>query len=128
MKASLLPNIDVVIKRFEQPDEVRTFEKGKFEVVQIGGVTIGRATYQPGWKWSLHVGPTVGASRCNVEHVGLVLAGAATAAMEDGTIHELREGNLFYIPPGPPGHDSWVLGDKPYVSLHFLGVQQYAAK
>ena len=128
MKASLLPNIDVVIKRFEQPDEVRTFEKGKFEVVQIGGMTIGRATYQPGWKWSLHVGPTVGASRCNVEHVGLVLAGAATAAMEDGTIHELREGNLFYIPPGPPGHDSWVLGDKPYVSLHFLGVQQYAAK
>ena len=128
MKASLLPNIDVVLKRFEQPDEVRTFEKGKFEVVQIGGMTIGRATYQPGWKWSLHVGPTVGASRCNVEHVGLVLAGAATAAMEDGTIHELREGNLFYIPPGPPGHDSWVLGDKPYVSLHFLGVQQYAAK
>jgi hypothetical protein len=128
VKASLLPNIDVVLKRFEQPDEVRTFEKGKFEVVQIGGMTIGRATYQPGWKWSLHVGPTVGASRCNVEHVGLVLAGAATAAMEDGTIHELREGNLFYIPPGPPGHDSWVLGDKPYVSLHFLGVQQYAAK
>jgi len=128
VKASLLPNIDVVLKRFEQPDEVRTFEKGKFEVVQIGGMTIGRATYQPGWKWSLHVGPTVGASRCNVEHVGLVLAGAATAAMEDGTIHELREGNLFYIPPGPPGHDSWVLGHKPYVSLHFLGVQQYAAK
>ena len=128
MKASLLPNIDVVLKRFEQPDEVRTFEKGKFEVVQIGGMTIGRATYQPGWKWSLHVGPTVGASRCNVEHVGLVLSGAATAAMDDGTIHELREGNLFYIPPGPPGHDSWVLGDKPYVSLHFLGVQQYAAK
>jgi len=128
VKASLLPNIDVVLKRFEQPDEVRKFEKGKFEVVQIGGMTIGRATYQPGWKWSLHVGPTVGASRCNVEHVGLVLAGAATAAMEDGTIHELREGNLFYIPPGPPGHDSWVLGDKPYVSLHFLGVQQYAAK
>jgi mannose-6-phosphate isomerase-like protein (cupin superfamily) len=123
-----MPNIDVVLKRFEQPDEVRTFEKGKFEVVQIGGMTIGRATYQPGWQWSLHVGPTVGASRCNVEHVGLVLSGAATAAMDDGTIHELREGNLFYIPPGPPGHDSWVLGDKPYVSLHFLGVQQYATK
>ena len=125
---SSMPNIEVILKRFEQPDEVRTFEKGKFEVVQIGGMTIGRATYQPGWKWSLHVGPTVGAPRCNVEHVGLVLSGAATAAMDDGTIHELREGNLFYIPPGPPGHDSWVLGDKPYVSLHFIGVQQYAAK
>lgn len=123
-----MPPIDVILKRFEHPDEVRTFEKGVFEVVQIGGMTIGRATYQPGWKWSTHVGPTVGALRCNVEHIGLVLSGSATAAMEDGTIHELREGAIFYIPPGPPGHDSWVLGDKPYVSLHFLGAAHYAAK
>ena len=61
--------LDTVLKRFEEPDEVRIFEKGKFELVRIGGMTIGRATYQPGWKWSLHVGPSVGASRCNVEHV-----------------------------------------------------------
>jgi hypothetical protein len=107
---------------------VRTFEKGKFELVHIGGMTIGRATYQPGWKWSLHVGPSVGASRCNVEHVGMVLSGCATAAMEDGTIHELRAGMLFSIPPGPPGHDSWVVGDEPYVSLHFLGAAHYATK
>jgi hypothetical protein len=93
-----MPPIDVILKRFEHPDEVRTFEKGIFEIVHIGGMTIGRATYQPGWKWSTHVGPTVGASRCNVEHVGLVLSGSATAAMEDGTIHELREGTIFYIP------------------------------
>lgn len=123
-----MPPIEVILKRFEYPDEVRTFEKGKFEVVHIGGMTIGRATYQPGWKWSLHVGPSVGASRRNGEHVGLVLSGAATAAMKDGTIHELREGSLFYIPPGPPGHDSWVIGDKPYVSLHFLGAAHYAAQ
>lgn len=123
-----MPPIEVILKRFEHPDEVRNFEKGKFEIVHIGGMTIGRATYEPGWKWSVHVGPVLGASRCNVEHVGLVLSGTATAAMEDGTIHELREGNLFYIPPGPPGHDSWVIGDKPYVSLHFLGAGHYAAK
>ena len=86
---------DTVLKRFEEPDEIRTFEKGKFELVRIGGMTIGRATYEPGWKWSLHVG-----------HVGLVLSGCATAAMEDGTIHQLRAGTLFQIPPGPPGHDS----------------------
>lgn len=120
--------LDVVLKRFEDPDEVRSFEKGRFELVHLGGMTIGRATYQPGWKWSLHVGPTVGAQRCNVEHVGLVLSGCATAAMEDGTIHELRAGMLFYIPPGPPGHDSWVVGDEPYVSLHFLGAGHYASK
>ena len=93
-------------------------------------MTIGRATYEPGWKWSLHVGPSLGASRCNVEHVGMVLSGCATAAMEDGTgtIQELRAGMLFYIPPGPPGHDSWVVGDEPYVSLHFMGADSYASK
>jgi hypothetical protein len=123
-----MPPNNVILKRFEQPDEVRRFEKGQFEVVHIGGMTIGRATYQPGWKWSLPVGPTVGAMRCNVEHVGLVLSGCATAAMEDGAVHELRPGNLFYIPPGPPGHDSWVVGHEPYVSLHFLGAAHYASK
>jgi hypothetical protein len=120
--------LDTVLKRFDAPDEIRTFEKGIFELVRIGGMTIGRATYQPGWKWSVHVGPTVGATRCNVEHVGLVLSGSATAAMDDGTIHELRPGTLFYIPPGPPGHDSWVVGDAPCVSLHFLGADHYANK
>jgi len=113
------------LKRFEEPDDVRTFEKGKFEIVRIGGTTIGRATYLSGWKWSVHVGPAVGASRCNVEHVGLVLSGCITVAMDDGTIHELRAGMLFYIPPGPPGHDSWVVGYAPYVSLHFLGTEHY---
>lgn len=120
--------LETILKSFDKPDEVRTFEKGKFEIVHIGNMTIGRATYQPGWRWSMHVGPSVGASRCNVEHVGLVLSGSATAAMEDGTIHELRAGMLFYIPPGPPGHDSWVVGNEPYVSLHFMGAEKYAHK
>ena len=70
---------EVILKRFEHPDEVRTFEKGMFEVVQIGGMTIGRATYKPGWKWSVHVGKAVGAKSCMVEHVGLVIAGRAVA-------------------------------------------------
>ena len=115
---------DVILKRFESPDEVRTMAKGRFEIVRIGGLTIGRATYEPGWKWSLHVGPGVGADRCSVEHVGLVLSGTATAAFDDGTVIELRAGEMFYIPPRP--HDSWVVGDEPYVSLHFLGADQYA--
>jgi len=118
-------DIDVILKRFAQPDEVRKMTKGRFELVRIGGMTIGRATYDPGWKWSEHVGPTVGQTRCTVEHVGLVLSGAATAAFEDGRVVELRAGDLFYIPPVP--HDSWVLGDVPYVSLHFLGAEHYAA-
>ena len=115
--------LDVIIKRFERPDEVREMVKGRFELVRIGGLTIGRATYQPGWRWSEHVGPTVGAARCTVEHVGLVLTGVATVAFQNRVI-ELRAGELFYVPPEP--HDSWVVGQEPYVSLHFLGADQYA--
>lgn len=125
---SPMPELDTILKRFESPDEVRHFEKGKFEIIRIVGMTIGRATYEPGWKWSEHVGPTVDSPRCNVEHLGVVLSGSATAAMEDGTIHKLTPGTVFYIPPGPPGHDSWVLGNDPYVSLHFLGTESYGKK
>ena len=117
------PTLGVVLRRFEHPDEVREMVKGRFELVRIGGLTIGRATYQPGWKWSEHVGPTVGAERCSVEHVGLVLAGAATVAFADRVL-EMHPGDLFYVPPEP--HDSWVVGDSPYVSLHFFGADHYA--
>ncbi|MGH9367043.1 MAG: cupin domain-containing protein [Thermoanaerobaculia bacterium] len=115
---------DLILKRFDTPDEVRVFEKGRFEIVRLGSVVLGRATYQPGWKWSSHVGPTTGQARCGVEHVGMVLSGVATCAFEDGRVTELRPGTLFYIPPVP--HDSWVVGDTPYVSLLFLGADRYA--
>jgi quercetin dioxygenase-like cupin family protein len=116
--------LEVVLKRFEEPDEVRAFEKGKFELVRLGGMTVGRATYEPGWKWSVHVGAAMGAASCSVEHVGLVISGRATAAMDDGRVIEMKAGDVFYI---APGHDSWVIGDEPYVSLHFLGADQYAS-
>jgi hypothetical protein len=118
----VLPAVD--LRRFETPDEVREMIKGRFEIVRLAGLTIGRATYQPGWRWSDHVGPQVGATRCTVAHVGLVLSGVATAAFDDGRVIELHPGELFYIPPVP--HDSWVVGDLPYVSLHFLGADTYA--
>ena len=120
----MIGDLAPVLRRFEAADEVRTFPKGRFELVRIGGLTIGRATYEPGWRWSLHVGPTVGAVRCPVEHVGLVLSGTATAAFEDGRVYEMHAGQLFYIPPVP--HDSWVVGAEPYVSLHLLGSEHYA--
>ena len=116
---------EVILKRFENPDETRTFEKGKFELVHLGGMTIGRATYQPGWKWSEHVGRATGAESCSVEHVGMVVSGSATAAMDDGRVIEMKAGDVFYI---APGHDSWVVGNEPYVSLHMMGAGDYAAK
>jgi hypothetical protein len=114
---------EVILKRFEQPDEVRTFPRGRFEIVRLGGMTIGRASYEPGWIWSRDVGAVQGLKRCPVEHVGMVISGAATAEMGDGTIVEMRAGDVFYI---PPDHDSLVIGDEPYVSLHFLGSEHYA--
>ena len=110
----MLPDyVDFLIKRFENPDEVRTFEKGRFELIKIGGMTIGRATYEPGWKWSQHVAPVAGTSLCQVEHIGMVISGEAACAMEDGRSYVMKPGDIFYI---GPGHDSWVVGDH-YVSI-----------
>ncbi len=115
--------IELILKRFENPDETRIFEKGRFDLVRLGGLTIGRAEYQPGWRWSTHVAPLAGSDFCEVEHVGMVISGRAMAAMRDGRQVELAAGSLFYIPPAP--HDSWVVGATPYVSLHFQGAADY---
>ena len=111
------------IRRFERADETRTFEHGSFELVSLGGVTVGRASYRPGWVWSEHVGKQLGKGLCDVEHVGLVVSGRTGVRMADGTEAELTPGDLFHV---EPGHDSWVIGDEPYVSLHFLGASDYA--
>ena len=91
--------------------------KSRFELVALAGMSIGRASYEPGWKWSVHAGAATGAKSCQVEHIGMVLCRCATAAMDDGRVIVLRVGDVFYI---GPGHDSWVVGDEPYVSLHFM--------
>jgi hypothetical protein len=125
-EVELMPSsLDTILKRFDTPDEVRSFQKGRLEIIRIAGQTLGRATYEPGWKWSLHVGPEVGASRCVVEHLGIVITGHATAAFDDGRVFDLTPGTIFYIPPEP--HDSWVVGAEPYVSLHLLGASTYAS-
>ncbi|MDQ3244652.1 MAG: cupin domain-containing protein [Gemmatimonadota bacterium] len=119
-----MDKLEVVLKSFDSPDETRVFEKGKLEIVRIGGMTIGRASYEPGWKWSEHVSPIAGTEYCEIEHVGLVVSGRAMAHMRDGSEVELSTGSLFYVPP--LAHDSWVIGDEPYVSIHFMGADQYA--
>ena len=100
--------LDVILKRFEAPDEVRHFTRGRFELVKIGGLTIGRATYDPGWRWSVDVGPTVGAQRCRVEHIGLVLQGRATAAFDNGRVWELTPAPSFTFPPNLTTAGSWA--------------------
>jgi len=114
---------DAIIRRFDRPDETRSFEMGKFDLVKIGDLAVGRASYEPGWKWSTHVGPIAGTKSCLVEHVGLVVSGRCRVLMDDGKAFTLGPGDLFHI---APGHDSWVEGAEPYVSLHFMGAERYA--
>ena len=114
---------DWPIRRFDTPDETRTFERGRLDLIRIAGTTLGRARYEPGWKWSEHVARLVGTRSCQVSHLGLVLEGRAMVRMDDGEEFELTPGDIFQI---APGHDSWVLGDRPYVSIHLMGAEQYA--
>ena len=113
-----------LLRRFDEPDELREYEKMRFEIVNFRGQTYGRATYEPGWQWSRHVGSKRGERWCSVEHLYCVIQGAAVATFSDGSQTEIRAGSLHYIPPVP--HDSRVLGYEPYVSLHLLGAEQYA--
>ena len=115
--------MDLTLLSLDEPTETRVFEHGRFELYSVGPMTIGRATYEPGWKWSEHVGAAAGVSSCMVEHVGLVISGQAAVKMDDGEERVMGPGDLFYV---PPGHDSWVVGDKPYISIHVMGSENYA--
>ena len=104
---------------------MRAFARGRFELVSLAGLELGRATYRPGWRWSVDVGAASGRALCDVEHVGLVLSGRAAVWFPDGGEWVLAPGDLFHV---APGHDSWVLGEEPYVSLHFAGAADYAGQ
>jgi hypothetical protein len=120
-----MPESAAMTRRFDDPDEHRDFPLGRFDLVQIGGMTVGRAEYEPGWRWSEHVGAATGVRSCEIAHLGMVLAGRNRIEMDDGRVIEIGPGDLFEI---GPGHDSVVLGDETYVSIHFLGADRYAAK
>ena len=113
------------ILNLAQPTETREFAHGRVDVFRIGGQVIGRASYDPGWRWSEHIGPLVGSALCDVEHLGLVISGRAAVRMADGAEITMEPGDLFAI---PPRHDSWVVGDEPYVSVHFAGAETYATR
>ena len=115
--------MDLTLLNLDNPTETRSFDRGRFELYAVGPMTIGRATYEPGWRWSEHVGAPSGASSCMVEHVGLVVSGRAAVKMDDGEERIMEPGDLFYV---PPGHDSWVVGNEPYISLHVMGSENYA--
>lgn len=110
--------LQTLLKQFANPDEVRQFPHGRFEIVHLDGVSLGRATYQPGWKWSLHNAPLVGTPLCHAPHTGIVLSGHGVVQYETGERVDLLPGMAFQISSVP--HDSWVEGNEPYLSLHVL--------
>lgn len=110
-------------KSLASPEETRKFDKGKMDVVTLDSVTVGRAVFEPGWKWSECVKPIAGTESCQVPHVGYVLSGRMHVRMDDGAEIEVGPDDAVVI---PPGHDAWTLGDEPCVMLDFSGADQYA--
>jgi len=111
------------VKNFTKPDEVREFPKGKLELVKIGNATIGRATFQPGWKWSESLQPLVKTSSCEAPHFQYHVSGTIMVKMDDGTLLECKPGDVSLL---PMGHDAWVVGNKPAVVVDFQGMLDYA--
>jgi hypothetical protein len=110
-------------KSFGVPDEVRKFDKGKVELVNIGGATIGRAIFEPGWRWSTSVKPIVNTKSCEAPHFQYHVSGTLKVVMDDGTEKELKAGDVSLL---PSGHDAWVVGNEPVVVVDFQGMVDYA--
>jgi hypothetical protein len=110
-------------RRMSEADEVRTFDKGKLELVTLGGATFGRATLQPGWKWSTSVKPIAKTESCEAPHLQYHISGRLHVRMDDGSEQEFGPGELSQL---PPGHDAWVVGDEPVVLIDISGMGEYA--
>jgi hypothetical protein len=109
-------------KSFSKPDEVREFPKGRLELLSINGATIGKAIFQPGWKWSESVQPLVKTKTCEAPHFQYHLSGTLMVQMDDGTLLECKPGDVSLL---PSGHDAWVVGNEPVVVIDFHGMIDY---
>jgi len=112
-------------KDLSSPDEVRTFEKGKLDLVKIGGGVVGRLTLEPGWRWSQHVKPTAGTEWCEAPHFQYHVSGRIHVVMSDGTEFDVGPGEITAL---PQGHDAWVVGNEPVVLIDWAGASDYAKR
>jgi len=113
----------IEVKAFDSPDEVRTFEKGKLELVNFDGRIVGRATLEPGWKWSQSVKPMAKTESCLAPHFQYHVSGTIHVKMDDGTERDVRAGEVSML---GAGHDAWVVGNEPVVLIDFQGMVDYA--
>ena len=110
-------------KNLSKPDELRTFDKGKLELTTLGGVTFGRATLLPGWKWSTSLKALMKTKSCEAPHLQYHVAGRLAVLMDDGSQQEFGTGEVSLL---PPGHDAWVVGNEPVVVIDISGMVEYA--
>ena len=110
-------------KSMSQPDENRTFDKGKLDLVTLGGVMFGRAVLEPGWRWSTSVKPLVNTPSCEASHLQYQVSGRLRVVMDDGTEDEFGPGDVALL---PAGHDAWVVGDEPVVVIDWFGATHFA--
>ena len=111
------------VKSHSSPDEVRTPDKTRVEVVRLEGFTLGRFNFEPGWRWSECIKPVVNTDSCQVSHVGYAVSGSITVRMKDGTQKTIVAGDSYTI---PPGHDAWVEGNERFVGIEVMSAEQYA--
>src|SRR5438876_10087237 len=106
----------ITVKQFDSPDETRTPDKSKMEVVDLGSHKAARLTAQPGWRWSECIKPVVGGQSCQAHHVGVIISGTMHVVHDDGTEGEATAGMAYVI---EPRHDAWVVGDEAVVAFEF---------
>jgi hypothetical protein len=111
------------LKSFGKPDEVREFPRGRLELIKVGGAMVGRAVFEPGWKWSTSVQPLAKTKSCEAPHFQYHVSGVLKVLMDDGTEFECKPGDVSFL---PSGHDAWVVGDEPAVVIDFQGMLEYA--
>ena len=113
------------MRRFDEADERRDFDEGFLQLITIGGMTMGRETLTTAWSWSRHVKPLAGTERCEFHHVGYQLSGRWIVEDRDGFQLEIKPGDIFDT---PPGHDAWIIGDEPCITIDFQGIADWAAR
>lgn len=111
------------LKHLGKPDDVREFPLGRMELINIGGATIGRAVFQPGWRWATSVQPLAQTKSCEAPHFQYHVSGVLRVLMDDGSEFDCQAGDVSLL---PSGHDAWVVGDEPAVVVDFQGMLDYA--
>lgn len=110
---------DSAVRRFDSPELVLSFERGRIDVITVAGITFAKGAFAPGWRWlhQRHEQPLVSKAK---PFAGVVLSGRATVRAGDGKEFDVTPGDFFQ---GTTDDDCWVVGYRPCVILYLAGVE-----